>query len=62
MKRTKIFKEIDELISSSCEGCFLHLYFKKEFSKTYAHSFCINQCTVGQKLQEKGKSLINAQK
>ncbi|MCJ8006616.1 zinc-finger domain-containing protein [Lederbergia wuyishanensis] len=62
MKRTEIFKEIDGLITTYCEGCFLHFHFKKEFSKSYAHKFCINQCTVGQKLQEKGKILINNQK
>ncbi|MBS4199446.1 zinc-finger domain-containing protein [Bacillus sp. FJAT-49732] len=62
MKRTKVFKEIDELITSYCDGCFLHLHFKKEFSKSYAHKFCIGECTIGQKLQEKGKTLINDQK
>ncbi|MCR2820179.1 zinc-finger domain-containing protein [Lederbergia panacisoli] len=62
MKRSKVFNEIDELITSYCEGCFLHLHFKKEFSKTYAHKFCINQCTVGQKLQEKGNILFGNEK
>ncbi|MEC0612932.1 zinc-finger domain-containing protein, partial [Bacillus spizizenii] len=33
--------------------------FRKEFGKTYAHPFCINKCTVGEKLKAYGDVLTN---
>ena len=39
--------------------CFLHRHFKKFYSKTYAHQFCIHHCTIGAKIQEQGKKLLN---
>ncbi|WP_084781797.1 zinc-finger domain-containing protein [Bacillus niameyensis] len=41
-----------------CEDCFLHEHLKKEYSKTYAHRFCIKQCTVGQELKAMGEGLL----
>ncbi len=57
MERTKIFEEVDELISTYCEGCFIKAHFRKEKGKAYAHQFCIKKCTVGDKLKELGHLL-----
>ncbi|MBS4176625.1 zinc-finger domain-containing protein [Lederbergia citrea] len=59
MNRSKIIKEIDDLLSLYCEGCFLRLHFRKTYGNTHAHQFCIKECTVGENLQVKGKYLIN---
>ncbi|MFK4997803.1 zinc-finger domain-containing protein [Bacillus sp. N9] len=59
MTRSKILKEIDETISFFCQDCFLRSHFKKTFSKTYAHRFCIHQCTVGAEIQKKGRGLLD---
>jgi hypothetical protein len=59
MERSIIMKEIDELITQYCDGCFLRAHFRKEYNQTFAHQFCIKQCTVGENLQEKGKDLLN---
>ncbi|HLU21386.1 zinc-finger domain-containing protein [Lederbergia graminis] len=59
MKRTDIYREIDELITSYCNGCFLQSHFRKQYGKTYSHQFCIKQCTIGQSLQEKGNYLLS---
>lgn len=58
MDRKIIMKEIDHIMTQYCEGCFLRAYFRKEYSHTYAHQFCINQCTVGANLQVKGEELL----
>ncbi|MEK3886095.1 zinc-finger domain-containing protein [Bacillus sp. FSL K6-3431] len=57
MKRYKVMKEIDELFSLYCDGCFLKTHHRKAFGKAYAHSFCIKKCTVGAAIQTKGKNL-----
>ncbi|GIN21105.1 MAG TPA: zinc-finger domain-containing protein [Bacillus bacterium] len=58
MNRSKVMKEINDLLEKYCEDCFLKKHFRKEFSKSYAHHFCIKQCTVGDILQKKGELLI----
>lgn len=58
MNRGDIFREMDELMNLYCEDCFLHKHFRKEYSKTYAHRFCIKQCSVGQKIKTIGAALI----
>ncbi|MBM7716419.1 zinc-finger domain-containing protein [Siminovitchia sp. FSL H7-0308] len=61
MNRTHVIKEIDEILQQYCNDCFLKKHFRKAYSKTYAHQFCINQCTVGSSLREKGKELVNTE-
>ncbi|MFS0645844.1 zinc-finger domain-containing protein [Siminovitchia sp. 179-K 8D1 HS] len=62
MSRTNVLKEIEEILQHYCTDCFLKKHFRKMYSKTYAHQFCINQCTVGSTLKEKGKELLNTEK
>ena len=59
MDKKMIFKELTELHDEYCKDCFIKKQFRKEFGKTYAHSFCINKCTVGEKLKQFGDVLTN---
>ncbi|WP_270577888.1 zinc-finger domain-containing protein [Caldibacillus thermoamylovorans] len=55
-ERKALLEEIDELLKI-CDGCFVFQCFKKEKGRRFAHSFCINHCTVGMKLKETGRKL-----
>jgi hypothetical protein len=57
LDRKQLITEVNDLLEMYCEGCFLNSHFRKEQGKKYAQSFCIKQCTVGQKLKEYGKKL-----
>ncbi len=57
MNRIEVIKEIDHLLQHFCEGCFLKTHFRNEYSKTYAHQFCLTKCTVGENIQKMGKQL-----
>ncbi|MBB2481565.1 MULTISPECIES: zinc-finger domain-containing protein [Heyndrickxia] len=57
MERKKLLKEVDSIIEYYCEGCFIKSTLQKEHGKTFAHRFCIEKCTVGEKLKEFGKKL-----
>ncbi|RWR10390.1 zinc-finger domain-containing protein [Siminovitchia fortis] len=58
MNRSEVMKEINGLLKEYCEECFLKKHFRKEYSKTHAHHFCIKQCTVGESLRKKGDLLL----
>ncbi|KYD31453.1 zinc-finger domain-containing protein [Geobacillus sp. NFOSA3] len=57
-KRKEILDKLNELQQMYCDGCFLKSTFRKEYGKTYAQSFCINQCTVGEKMRQYGAMLM----
>ncbi|WP_066099115.1 MULTISPECIES: zinc-finger domain-containing protein [Bacillaceae] len=57
MNRKQKLDEIGELLDTYCVDCLLKQHFRKEYGKTFAHSFCISQCTVGLKLKELGEKL-----
>ncbi|MCH1627353.1 zinc-finger domain-containing protein [Ferdinandcohnia quinoae] len=57
MKRRKLILEVGEVLDTYCQDCFVKDYFRKEYGKRYAQSFCIEKCTVGEKLKEYGKQL-----
>ena len=57
MKKLDVMSEIDEILDSYCDGCFLKTYLKKEQGKSSAHSFCITKCTVGEHLKFLGVEL-----
>ncbi|MCC9087516.1 zinc-finger domain-containing protein [Bacillus sp. A015] len=56
-KKTAV-KELTDLQDTYCSDCFIKKHFRKEFGKKYAHSFCIQQCTVGEKIKEYGNALL----
>jgi len=57
MERKLILEEIDNLIKNYCDGCFVYKHFRKDHSQKFAQSFCINKCTVGEKIKDMGKQL-----
>ncbi|WP_081447487.1 zinc-finger domain-containing protein [Bacillus coahuilensis] len=57
MNRTEIIRKIDEVVTNYCEGCFVKTQLRKDFGKTHAHRFCIQSCTVGEKVQNLGEKL-----
>jgi len=57
MKKKQVLEKITELMDTYCVDCLLKKHFRKEYGKTYAHSFCINQCTVGEQIKKIGQKL-----
>lgn len=57
MKKITIINEIDEMLNTYCEGCFIKTQLRKDQGKTAAHRFCISNCTVGSQLQFLGDEL-----
>ncbi len=57
MDKLSIINEIDCMMQTYCEGCFVRKQIRKEQGKTAAHRFCISNCTVGSQLQFLGNEL-----
>ncbi|AEH53293.1 hypothetical protein B4098_0005 [Heyndrickxia coagulans] len=57
MERKQLIREVDKILKTYCEGCFLKSHFRKTRGKKYAHQFCIRQCTVGEQLKKYGDRL-----
>ncbi|QNU24748.1 zinc-finger domain-containing protein [Geobacillus zalihae] len=58
-RRKEILDQIAWLEETYCDGCFLKSTFRKEYGKTYAQSFCIQQCTVGEQMRQYGEMLLS---
>ncbi|MGE6629676.1 zinc-finger domain-containing protein [Bacillus sp. NPDC077027] len=56
-KKTAV-KELTDLQDTYCSDCFIKKHFRRECGKKYAHSFCIQQCTIGEKLKQYGEILL----
>ena len=56
-KKTAV-KELTDLQDTYFSDFFIKKHFRNEFVKKYAHSFCIQQCTVGEKIKEYGNALL----
>lgn len=57
MRKKQTLQELSDILDTYCVDCLLKKHFREEYGKRYAHSFCINQCTVGQKIKEVGTKL-----
>ncbi|MES9697358.1 zinc-finger domain-containing protein [Bacillus sp. JJ927] len=57
MNKKQLITEVNDLLETYCGGGFLQEHNRKNHSKYYAHSFCIRQCTVGEKLKKYGEQL-----
>ena len=57
MERKQLLEEVTELLDYYCSDCFVKKTFNKEKSKTYAQTFCIKECTVGEKIKQYGDLL-----
>jgi hypothetical protein len=57
MERNQVIIELNDMIETYCEGCFVYQHFRKIHSQNYAQNFCMKQCTIGEKLKQYGKYL-----
>ena len=57
MSKKQTLNELSEVLDTYCVNCLLKKHFRDEFGKRHAHAFCINKCTVGQKIKEIGERL-----
>ncbi|WP_033542449.1 zinc-finger domain-containing protein [Planococcus sp. CAU13] len=57
MNKLSIMNEIDEMLDTYCDGCFVRSQIRKDDGKTAAHRFCISNCTIGTQLQFLGNEL-----
>lgn len=57
MNKTSVIHDINELLDTYCEGCYVKKQLVKERGKTGAHQFCISQCTIGEQLQFLGQEI-----
>ncbi|MBT2754982.1 zinc-finger domain-containing protein [Mesobacillus foraminis] len=57
MTRKELLLEVEDLLNTYCEGCFLKSQHRKDNGKRYAHKFCISACTVGEKIKRCGDKL-----
>ncbi|PKH10052.1 zinc-finger domain-containing protein [Planomicrobium sp. MB-3u-38] len=57
MNKLSIINEIDEMLNTYCDGCFVRAQIRKDEGKTAAHRFCISNCTIGTQLQFLGNEL-----
>ncbi|MBT2639024.1 zinc-finger domain-containing protein [Bacillus sp. ISL-39] len=57
MTRNEVLAEVETLLNTYCNGCFLKKHHRQENGKRYAHRFCINECTVGEKIKKCGQRL-----
>lgn len=53
------FLKVDYILTSYCDGCFLHKQLVEDLGRTHAHRFCISECTVGDQLKKIGNGLNN---
>jgi len=51
-------KDIDELHDMYCADCLVIKQLRKERGKPGAHRFCIEACTIGERLQFLGEELM----
>lgn len=58
MNRKEIYQKTEQLMDTFCDNCFLYKYHRAEKNRSYAHRFCITECTVGVKIKIYGKKLL----
>lgn len=57
MDKLTVMNEINEVLDTYCEGCFVKRQQAKDIGKTGAHQFCIQTCTIGEQLQFLGNEM-----
>ncbi|KOY80772.1 zinc-finger domain-containing protein [Lysinibacillus sp. FSL H8-0500] len=58
MDKVTVMKDIDELHDTYCADCLVIQQLRKERGKPGAHRFCIESCSIGEKLQFLGEELL----
>lgn len=62
MDKAHVMNEINEILDTYCEDCFLKKQLSKENGKTAAHNFCITRCTIGEHLRFLGDEMNKIRK
>lgn len=62
MNKVMVMNEIDEILDTYCDGCFVKRQLTKDKGKTAAHSFCITTCTIGEHLKFLGQEMNKLEK
>lgn len=57
MDKVSVMTEINEMLDTFCQDCFVKKQLSKDNGKTQAHKFCITTCTVGEQLQFLGSEM-----
>jgi hypothetical protein len=57
MNKVIVMSEINGILDTYCEGCFLKTQLSKDKGKTGSHKFCISTCTIGEQLQFLGREM-----
>ncbi|MER2088455.1 MAG: zinc-finger domain-containing protein [Sporosarcina sp.] len=57
MNKTTVMNEINGIMDTYCEGCFLKTQLSKDKGKTGSHKFCITTCTIGEQLKFLGQEM-----
>ena len=57
MDKQKVIMEVSHILDTYCQDCFLRRHLRETFGKNHAQRFCINDCSVGDRLQQCGKYL-----
>ncbi|WP_409301275.1 zinc-finger domain-containing protein [Peribacillus sp. SCS-155] len=57
MDRKLILTEVEQVLEEYCKDCFVYSTLRKENGRSFAHKFCIRQCTVGERIKEIGMKL-----
>lgn len=58
MNKNTVMKDIDALTDTYCNDCPIRRDLRETRGKAGAHRFCIEQCSVGEKLQFLGQELM----
>jgi hypothetical protein len=59
MERRIVTEEIEWTLDTYCRDCFVREAFKKDYGKNYSQRFCNKDCSIGQRLQKLGESLLS---
>lgn len=62
MDKNTVIKDIDELTDTYCADCPIKKVLRSSRGKSGAHRFCIEMCSVGEKLQFLGNELMKITK
>ncbi|MBM7607533.1 zinc-finger domain-containing protein [Ureibacillus composti] len=58
MNKNAVIKDIDELTDTYCTDCPIKKVLRSNRGKSGAHRFCIESCSIGEKLQFLGNELM----
>lgn len=62
IEKETIIEEIDLMMETYCTNCLVKEALSTERGKKGAHRFCIESCTIGEKIQWVGQELLKFNK